>query len=384
VARILIAALGVGSQGGWRHLEGFLPALEHRAGEHRFDLMCQASAVSEIGVGAGGSIEILPVADRIARSIVPRLFYDLCVIPFRARRGGYELVVTLANFGPVWCPVPHLVVQQNAMQFSREFLGRIEGLSRLEWRLRGLLCAAEMRFSTLNVSPTTALTNLIRSAHPSLAKRRFRTLFHGIDLSRFTPREAGAASRTGPFVFLCPTRSEVYKGLDILLHATRLLAVQNHDFEVHVTTEDRGWSGDQQRAIEKARGEAFFGHVRFVGAQPPARMPDLYRGADAVVFPSLCESFGFPLVEAMACGVPVVAGDTEVNRELCQDAARYYEAKSSIACAEAMKQVLEERACRADLQAKAAARIDGRDWSWDRNAARFVDLCESAIEIARG
>jgi glycosyltransferase involved in cell wall biosynthesis len=383
VARILIEALAAHSPGGSRYLEGLLPALRELAGEHEIQVLARRSGTEQLALGAGGPIEIRPVADWISGSIVPRLLYDLFVVPLRAGIRGWDLIVTVANFGPVWSPVPHVVFQHNAMPYSEYYLGRIGPLLRLEWRLRRLLCFAEMRFSTVNVTPSTALAEMIKSTHPSLAGRPFRTMLHGTDLSKFAPRDS-EARRDGPFVFLCPTKIEAYKGLAVLLEATRLLAAERDDFEVHVTAPDRGWPSHEQEMIEAGRGSAHFERIRFTGAQPAERMPEVYRAADAVVYPSLCESFGFPLLESMACELPIVAGDIDVNRELCHDAARYYAAASPEECAAAMRVVLDEPDSRQALRVASRKRLQEREWDWATYAAQFLELCETSIAVARG
>ena len=53
-------------------------------------------------------------------------------------------------------------------------------------------------------------------------------------------------------------------------------------------------------------------------------LPDVYAKNDIFVFPSVSETFGFPLVEAMATGIPVIAADSSINREICGDAALYF------------------------------------------------------------
>jgi glycosyltransferase involved in cell wall biosynthesis len=292
-------------------------------------------------------------------------------------------VVTLANFGPIWSPVPYLVVQQNAMPFSGEFLGRLGRRSRIEWRLRGLLCVGAMRAATINVTPSASLADLIRAAHPSLAARPFRVLPHGTDLSRFSPRDPDPGPGRS-FAFICPTTLEAYKGMEILLEATRLLHADGHRFEVRVTASDRGWPTSIQQAIEAHRGAPYFENVRYIGAQPADRMPEAYRSADALLYPSLCESFGFPLLESMACGLPIVAGDLDVNRELCADAAQYYPAKSPRACAQAMALVLGDPEHRRSLREAATRRVQGRDWSWSTYARQFVEICEATIEAGSG
>jgi glycosyltransferase involved in cell wall biosynthesis len=382
VARILIEALAAHSPGGGRYLEGLLPALGERAAGHRIHVLARSSWAGRLGATADGAVQMRPVADWISDSVISRLFFDLCIVPLRAVRQAYDLVVTLANFGPVWCPVPHVVVQQNAWPFyprQRELIG---GAEFVNWQLRRRLCAAEMRWATVNVTPSLALANLIRSVHPSLADRPFRTLPHGTDLSRFSAQaaEGRPPSPARRFTFLCPTKVEVYKALDVLLEATRLVAAERDDFEVQVTTPDRGWPAVMQRAIEAHRGRPHYDRVRFIGFQPSERMPELYRSADAILYPSLCESFGFPLLESMACELPIVAGDLEVNRELCRDAARYYAPHSPGECAQAMREVLVEPARREALRAAARRRVRERDWSWSAYAGRFVELCESVLE----
>ena len=58
---------------------------------------------------------------------------------------------------------------------------------------------------------------------------------------------------------------------------------------------------------------------------PPDRINEIYNLSDVLLFPSLDEGFGIPMLEAMSCGLPVVAADTEVSREVCDDAAIFVE-----------------------------------------------------------
>jgi len=318
------------------------------------------------------------MANGLSRPPLLRLLIDLVYLPLHARRQGFDAIVTLANFGPVWTPVPHIVFQRNALHFSEEFFERIRGLANLNWRLRAWLTVAEMRGATVTVTPTDAMAELIKKRHPSLAGKRFHTLPHGTDLSRFTAVQSTApVDPSGRFVFLYPTKPEIYKGFEILLEATEYLAAERDDFEVRVTTDDRGWPGEIQDRIDSAREQAWFSRLSFIGPQPADRMPEVYRETDAIVYPSLCESFGFPLLESMACGLPIIAGDLAVNRELCREAAEYYPARSSEVCAAAMQKLLSDSRCRAALAGASRQRIADQDWSWDHYARNFVELCES-------
>ena len=100
-------------------------------------------------------------------------------------------------------------------------------------------------------------------------------------------------------------------------------------------------------------------------------LPDFYRSADIFVFPSYTESFGHPLVEAMASGLPIVAADVPVNRELCGEAAVYFSPFDTEACAKTIRQVAEDSEIRHRLQAAAIKRA--QSFTWQRHVERLLD-----------
>ncbi len=80
-----------------------------------------------------------------------------------------------------------------------------------------------------------------------------------------------------------------------------------------------------------------------LGYTPHEQLPALYRGASVVVYPSLFEGFGMPVVEAMACGVPVVASSHASLDEACGDAAVRADPLDPGAIAAAIRAALERR-----------------------------------------
>ena len=90
--------------------------------------------------------------------------------------------------------------------------------------------------------------------------------------------------------------------------------------------------------------------VDFVGVVAEAQLPSLYRGADALVFASLYEGFGLPVLEAMACGTPVVTANTSALPEVAGDAALLVDPTSVEQIADAMEKIVSDRSLRKQLR----------------------------------
>jgi glycosyltransferase involved in cell wall biosynthesis len=108
--------------------------------------------------------------------------------------------------------------------------------------------------------------------------------------------------------------------------------------------------------------------VDFVGVVPEARMPSLYRGAEALIFPSLYEGFGLPVLEAMACGTPVVTARTTAMPEVAADAALLVDPISVKQISRAMEQVVSDTLLRQQLQEKGLAQA--AKFSWEATCKR--------------
>ena len=112
--------------------------------------------------------------------------------------------------------------------------------------------------------------------------------------------------------------------------------------------------------------------VHFVGVVPESQLPSLYCSARALVFVSLYEGFGLPVLEAMACGTPVVTAKTTALPEVAGDAAILVDPTSVEQIAGAMEQIVSDMSLRRQLQEKGVARAAG--FSWARTAAMVHEV----------
>jgi alpha-1,3-rhamnosyl/mannosyltransferase len=109
----------------------------------------------------------------------------------------------------------------------------------------------------------------------------------------------------------------------------------------------------------------------WVGEVPDAELAALYRGARCVLYPSLYEGFGLPVLEAMACGTPVVTSRGTALEEVAGDAAVLADPMDPVALADGIAQALERRD---ELVPKGVERARG--FTWSRAADDVVALWE--------
>jgi glycosyltransferase involved in cell wall biosynthesis len=111
-------------------------------------------------------------------------------------------------------------------------------------------------------------------------------------------------------------------------------------------------------------------------------LPTLYSGADAFCFPSLYEGFGLPLLEAMACGTPMVAANTSALPEVAGDAALLVDPKRPAEIGDALIRVLSDQSLRRDLVERGFVR--SRSFTWERTARATIDLLRDVRDRSPG
>ena len=129
---------------------------------------------------------------------------------------------------------------------------------------------------------------------------------------------------------------------------------------------DRRYPEARQRAAARP------GRTHLIGPVPETDLPALYSGAQFFIFPSLDEGFGLPVLEAMACGTPVLCADIPVLREVAGEAALYFDPRQTEAMAAALEQALTQPNLRADLRARGLARAQAFAWQRTAEATRVV------------
>jgi len=131
----------------------------------------------------------------------------------------------------------------------------------------------------------------------------------------------------------------------------------------------RGWMYEEIYATIGALG--LHDVVKLIGFVDDEDLPALYRGADLFAFPSLYEGFGLPVLEAMACGTPVVAAATSSLPEVTGDAALLVSPTDEGGLAHAMWRLIDDRALAAELVRRGHTRV--ARFTWDAAARSLLE-----------
>ncbi|RMH22767.1 MAG: glycosyltransferase family 1 protein [Acidobacteria bacterium] len=235
----------------------------------------------------------------------------------------------------------------------------------LEARLAGALFLTLSRHAAgelerrLEVPPAR-----IRVTPPGVAQR-FRPV----------PPAEGAAvvERLGldrPYVLAVGTR-EPRKNLGRLLEAWQRLPRPLRDRHLLALAGGRGWLHDDvERRLQQGTG------IRLLGRVADADLPALYSGAAAFVYPSLAEGFGFPVLEAMACGAPVIASAVSSLPEVAGDAALAVDPTDVADVAGAIRRLLAEPDLARRLRDAGSERAAA--FSWQRAAGATLAAYRAA------
>ena len=380
--KIVINAVSAKLGGAVSYITNLLRHLSAVEGDFQFLVFLPSETAAKLE-SLAQNIQILPTEIGHA-GMLKRMWWEEVTLRRFVKRERAHVLFSTANFGMFWCPVRQLLLVRNALYFSKiyreRFLPRHSLRFRMAFELRRWLICRCARSADIVMTPTQAMLDELRCF---VDVKRAVVNPYGVPPPEWT-KEANcdaaqpleAAGKHVVRLLYVSLYSE-HKNLNTLLKAISLLNRRGDTRFNLTTTANPAWAGaawtlTHQEDLALARQPGIAEHVEFVGPLSRKETEHLYRTSDIFVFPSLTESFGFPMAEAMSHGLPIVAADTPVNREVCGDAASYFSPLIAEGLAGRILHLATDSSLCSRLSAMGRQEATSR-FSWSEHARRITE-----------
>lgn len=180
----------------------------------------------------------------------------------------------------------------------------------------------------------------------------------------------------GSYILFTGNRS-IYKNFFTFLIAVSPILKNNKDLHLICTGPD--FTAIENRWIEEMGVK---GKVISYFCQSDEELVHFYKNAECFVFPSLYEGFGFPLLEAFACGCPVISSPGGSLKEIASNAAVYFDPKNISEMRQVINNVLMDEGLKKELVAAGKKRLN--DFSWDKCRQQTLDVYTRVLTMPYG
>jgi glycosyltransferase involved in cell wall biosynthesis len=369
--QIWIHALGAKAGGGITYLNSILPELlDQLEGKGIKVVLLLPRPLAGIELPQWVEARVMPMA---ARNPITRFFFDQVALPLKLKgKRGVSLYCS-GSFSPLIKPAPTIALLRNAIYFDNRFLERETWLKRLSLRAQGRLITLGARNCEAIHYPSNSMRELVEARAPRLIDRGFVNHYGiGKAFRDAAPDPRASSKEKSPATFLYVMNYTLQKNLGFLLRALALARRESLPVRAVVTSWlDRGPKAcfAQDRALIEVNELVGSGYLSPVGPKYEDDLIALYRSVDACIFPSICESFGHPLLEAIAMGKPLICSDLPFAREICGDYPVYVNTNRP----EELFQVWKEWPLYAQENTLASRQSALSQFSWRKHVANLIE-----------
>ncbi len=296
------------------------------------------------------------------RHVFRRILWQQLRLPSLLRDA--DVLHAMAYTAPLRGPVPVVLNVHDIIALEHPELCSLANL----WHMR-LLLARSIRRAAVNVTTTRHVADRVKAVL-GIPAERLAVVPLGVDAARFAAPSA-LPPRERPYL-LFVGNIEPKKGLETLLDAyARTASSLGLDL---VLAGRPGWKCGA--LLERLRHWSGPGRVEAVGRVDDAELVRLYQGAWAFVFPSRCEGFGMPLLEAMAAGAPVVHSDHPAVAEVVGDAGLPFPVGDAEVLAQTLRRLHASTGQRHECVVAGRCRAAG--FTWEKRARGVLDILQAA------
>ncbi|HHT9113660.1 MAG TPA: glycosyltransferase family 4 protein [Candidatus Wunengus sp. YC65] len=310
-----------------------------------------------------------------------RLLWEQLFLWYVLKKYRADILYSPANIGLIIFPFPTIIMIQTVAPFDLNMIKKQNIYYRLKFNFLRVLTSLSVR-KAKNVIFISDKARKELSHYYNLPEHKTSLIYHGRsvlfkpDLDYDRLQEIKHKYNLNKFI-LYVSNIYKYKNFFELIHAFSLIKNQ---IDSHLKLVLVGKSFDDQYTqslknlvLEKQMKD----RIIFLGHLPYEELPYFYVLCQLFVYPSTCESFGMTLVEAMACGAPILSSNIEPMPEICQDAAIYFDPFNPQEISEKIKSVLADNSLLKRLNIRSRERANC--FSWEETAKKTLQVFQGCI-----
>lgn len=382
--RLFLNGLAASAGGGLTYLRNVLPHLSRQTQVHT---TIAAGPVVQREFAGLPNLSWPEVAS--GGGSLGRAWWEQRQLPELVRRSGAQVLISAGNFALRHSPVPQILLSRNALytspDFYRDLVSRREYGLWLDTRAKAVLAKRSIAWAECTIAPSAAFAHELQN----WTGRPIHAIHHGFDPAHFfadssplAPQvQEKLAASADALRLLLVSHYNYYRNFETLFRALSRLRKEMKDRPVKLFLTCKLEAGENpgayqtERAAALARELGISENIVELGAVPYRQLHHLYRACHIYVTAAYAETFAHPLVEAMACGLPIVASDLPVHQEICGEAAWYFPRFS----AEELSRRVALIAGSAEVQRRMAGAGEGRArrFSWQRHVEELVGVTQS-------
>lgn len=318
-------------------------------------------------------------------SIISRLLWEQLCLWYELKKYKADILYSPANIGLICSSFPTVIMIQTVAPFDREMIKRQNMYYRLKFNLLRVLT----RFSVRKARKVIFISDMARknlSCHYKLQEYKTSLIYHGKseifrpDLDNNRLQEIKHKYKLEEFILYVSNIYKYKNFLELILAFSLIKDKINPNLKLVLV----GKSFDDQYTESLKTlviNEGMEDKIIFYGHVPYEELPYFYARCRLFLYPSTCENCPNILIEAMACGSPILSSNIEPMPEICQDAAIYFNPFSSQDIAEKVQTVLKNNDLLQDLRLRSLKRANC--FSWQETARKTLRVLESVHKEKR-
>ena len=318
-----------------------------------------------------------------------RFLWEQTEIPKLIARTGSEVMICTGNFAIRRSPVPQILLSRNSLytsaDFRKDLRGRGDYQLLLETQFKAILARKSIRRAELTIAPSEAFARELEA----WSGKEVIALHHGFDREQFfrdarplsPAAQENLRATSGTVNLLFVSHYNYYRNFETLLRAVAILKQRLPSprcrlvLTCELSDEANPGSYKTQKARALLRDLRIEDDVVQLGAVNYSQLHQVYRACDVYVTPAYTETFAHPVVEAMASGLPVLASDLPVHREITGGAALFFGKFSPDDLAGKVAELLNSPCRLGELREQGLQQ--SAKFSWKKHVERLLEMSGS-------